>query len=372
MLVRFDNYNDNVVYDFTGGRFLDQRESRGAKGTLPFCVTSTIKRLKPGTKISRKVGEQWIGTQKVSMAFLLGSYLLKTGKSRLAVFLKKSDKNYIFVEISITQNAVIASYKWITDTPQDFLALEGKSYDVILGEPGVATELLDWAKMAKEFSHAARPLHMVIALIVITGLMMGGLYMSGVTGKKKVVPKSTAAGLEKEKPPLSKGETKILSLLLTREMLQEYKMVADSLHSVPDIAIKSAAITINPHGPHEVQASLTVIYESIYPYPGSKQEGDLFTTQDEKRITKERKDIPTASPLIEAVKEGRLAALEALIDSGNVTARDTNGWKFSVVIENDYRAVVELLDSIYMSPVAINSLVMDEASARGDLFLHSL
>lgn len=372
MFVRFDNYNDNVVYDFVQGRFLDQKESRSAKGTLPYFVTTTIKKLKPAAKLNRKIGEQWIGTQKLNMAFLLGCYLLKTGKTRLAVFLKKSDKNYIFIEIVATQNSVNASYRWITDTPQDFLALEGKSYDAILGEPKVATELVDWAKMAKEFSNSAKPLHMIITFIVIMGLMTGGLYMFGVIGKKKAPPVKTAAELEKEKPPLSTGEIKILSLLLTQEMLQEYKHIVNSLDQTPDIAVKTATIAIDSQGPHEVQGSLTVMYESIYPYPGAKQDGDLFTMQDEKKAMKKREDISIASPLVDVAKEGRMAALEALIESGNVATRDANGWKFSVVIENDYKAVARMLNTIYMTPVTINSLVIDETSARGDFFLHSL
>ncbi|MCK9228212.1 MAG: hypothetical protein M0P30_10550 [Syntrophorhabdaceae bacterium] len=372
MLVRFDSYNDNVVYDFAQGRFLDQRESRGLKGTLPFSVTTTIKKLKPATRISRKIGEQWIGTQKVNMVFLLASYLLKTGKTRLAVFLKKSEKNYIFVEITVAQTTVNASYKWVTDTPQDFLALEGKSYDAILGEPKVATEILDWVKMAKEFSTTAKPLYIAIVLVVIAGFVVGGLYMFGVIGAKPPPPRKTAAELEKENPPLSTGETKILSLLLTQEMLQEYKHVVDSLDQTPDIAMKSATIRINPQGSHEIQGNLTVIYESIYPYPGAKQAGDLFTMQDEKKVTKKREDISIASPLVEAAKKARLGALETLIDSGNVATRDDNGWKFSVIIEKDYSAVAKMLNSIYMSPVVINSLVIDETSARGDFFLCSL
>ena len=375
MLVKFDNQNDNLIYDFIQKKFLQGKESHAyigkRKGVIPFTSSISIKKLRPNTKVNKKFGDSWLSTQKLSLAYILAGLLLKGNKTRLAGFLKKTDKNYIFLEISIVAGAVSASYRWITDTPQDFLAIEGKSYDIIIGDPEVATEMVDWSKLWKVYSKDIKPLQMIIASITIFSLMIGTMYMFGVIGGKKKGPSKTGTAAPEKIPPLSAGEIKILSILVTQEILQEYKIYVDSLEDTPDIAMRSATIQIK-NSELNVTGVLSMVYESIYPYPSSTKQGDFYTMKVDKSISKKRQDISKASPVIDAVKANRMDALSALIDAGDVAAREESGWKFSVIIEKNYGATVKMLNAIYFSPVVVNSLTIDESSTRGELFLHNL
>lgn len=376
MLVKFDAHDENVFYDFVQGKFVEGKEAHAhigkRKSVLPFSESMSIKKLRPRTKMNRKFGDSWLSAQKLTMAYILAGFMLKTGKARLAGFLRKTEKNYIFFEIVIAPGTVSAQYKWITDDPQDFLAIEGKAYDIIIGDPDVATEIVDWGKLWKEYSRDTKPLQMILTALIVVGVSIGMLYAFGIIGTKKKVPVRAAPAAPEQIPPLSSGEIRVLSILLTQEILQEYKDHVEALEQTPDIAISVATMQIRPLNQHKVSATLSITYQSIYPYPSSLKDGDFYVMKVEKNIERQRKDIPRVVALVDSVKGNHIAALGALMDAGDVAAREDGGWKFSVVIEKDYARTVAMLNKIYFSPAVIKSLTIDETSTRGEIFLNNL
>jgi len=376
VLVKFDAHDENAFYDFVQGKFVEGKEAHAhigkRKSVLPFSDSMSIKKLRPRTKMNKKFGDSWLSSQKLTMAYILAGFMLKTGKTRLAGFLKKTEKNYIFLEIVITSGTVSAQYKWITDDPQDFLAIEGKTYDIIVGDPNVATEIVDWEKLWKEYSRDTKPLQMVLAAMIVVAVSIGILYAFGIVGVKKKVPVRAAPVAKEQIPPLSSGEIRVLSVLLTQEILQEYKDHVEALEQTPDIAISVATIQIRQLNEHKISATLNITYQSIYPYPSSSKEGDFYVMRVEKSLERQRSDISRAVSLVDTVKDNYMAALGALMDAGEVAARENGGWKFSVVIEKDYARTVAMLNRIYFSPAVIKSLTIDETSTRGEIFLNNL
>lgn len=376
MLVKFDEHDENAIYDFVQGKFVEGKEMHAhigkRKSVLPFSGSMSIKKLRPRTKMNRKFGDSWLSAQKLTMAYILAGFMLKTGKTRLAGFLKKTEKNYIFIEVTIGTGSVTAKYKWITDNPQDFLAIEGKTYDIIIGDPNVATDLVDWEKLWKEYSRDAKPLQMILAALVIVSVTIGMLYTFGIVGAKKKTPIRTAPAAPEQIPPLSSGEIRVLSLLLTQEILQEYKSHVEALEQTPDIAVSVATIQIRPLSEHKISATLSITYQSIYPYPSSLKEGDFYVMRVEKSLERQRRDISRAVSLVDTVKDNYMTALGALMDAGDVAAREDGGWKFAVVIEKDYARTAAMLNRIYFSPAVVKSLTIDETSTRGEIFLNNL
>jgi len=213
---------------------------------------------------------------------------------------------------------------------------------------------------------------MVLAAMIVVAVSIGILYAFGIVGVKKKVPVRAAPVAKEQIPPLSSGEIRVLSVLLTQEILQEYKDHVEALEQTPDIAISVATIQIRQLNEHKISATLNITYQSIYPYPSSSKEGDFYVMRVEKSLERQRSDISRAVSLVDTVKDNYMAALGALMDAGEVAARENGGWKFSVVIEKDYARTVAMLNRIYFSPAVIKSLTIDETSTRGEIFLNNL
>lgn len=165
-----------------------------------------------------------------------------------------------------------------------------------------------------------------------------------------------------------------MSILITGEALVKYKLYVETLPE--DVALKNAVFRIlsvagSPGGKgreQELKGTLSFQFESFYPFRGSKKSGDLFTFGKEIVFRKSRADMRAAIKA-EAKARQNTKAFETLVDLCDVVARGDREWKFAVA-RKDYRSVVKILNDIYLSPVVIDSITVNEGNTTGKLICH--
>ncbi len=370
-------FEENVVFDVLGGSITDpggMRPGRGAK-IIPFAEHISIRKLKPREKLSHKIGNRWISSRKISLAYLIACYMVKNNKSVLAGFFNRGDGKYIFMEIKIGNMTVEARYMLSIDSsPANFMAMAGRQYDGIFGDGSLMGEPdyinIPYEKLLREVTTSVNILQAAIALVVIGAIMAGGLYWAGVFTKKKVTP-AVKAQVKKEIPPLSEAEIRSLSMLITHEALIKYKLYVENLPD--DIALKSASFKLLPvpappkdqAGKQELRGTISFQFESFYPFRGSKKNREFYTFDREIAITKTRDDVKAANELEAKLRENK-KGFGTLIDFCDLTFRGDKEWKFALS-ENEYRRTVTILNDIYLSPVVINAMTITDEKTTGEI-----
>ncbi|OPY03713.1 MAG: hypothetical protein A4E60_00010 [Syntrophorhabdus sp. PtaB.Bin047] len=377
LYVKFD---DSVVFDVLAQKMVDPktvRQGRGAK-IIPFAERISIRKLKPREKLSHRIGDRWISSRRVSFAYLMAHYMVKNNKTVLAGFFDRGDGKYVFMEIKAGNMTIEARYMVSVDSsPGNFMAMAGRQYDGVFGDVSLSMEPdyidISYEKLLKEVTIGVTPLQAAAVLIVVAVIMGAVLNHAGLFTKKKVEPR-TRAGAAKEIPPLTRQEIRALSILITGEALIKYKLYVETLPE--DIALRSAVFHILPVAglprekgrEQELKGTLSFQFESFYPFRGSKKIGDLFVFGKEIVFTKRRADMPAAMKA-QARAQQNTKAFETLVNLCDVAARDDREWKFTVA-QKDYRNVVRILNDIYLSPVVIDSITVNEGSTTGELTCH--
>ncbi len=377
LYVKFD---DNVAFDVLAQKMIDPKAIRLGRGAkiIPFAEPIYIRKLKPREKLCHKIGGQWISSRRLSFAYIMAYFMVKNKKTVLAGFFDRGDGKYVFMEIKVGNMTMEARYMLSVDSsPGNFMAMAGRQYDGIFGNVSLAAEpdFIDvpYERLLKEVTVGVTPFQTIVVLVVIAAIMGAALNYAGVFTKKRVESRPKARA-EQEVPPLTHEEIRALSILITGEALVKYKLYVETLPE--DIALKSAVFHILPvaglprekGGKQELKGTLSFQFESFYPFRGSRKSGDLFIFEKELVFTKSRTDVQTATK-VEAGARQNTKALETLVHLCDVAARGDKEWKFAMA-EKDYRNVVKILNDIYLSPVVINNITINDGNTVGELTCH--
>ena len=377
LYIKFD---DNVAFDVLAQKMVDPKTVRLGRGAkiLPFAEHISIRKLKPREKLSHKIGDRWISSRRVSFAYLMAHYMVKNKKTVLAGFFDRGDGKYVFMEIKAGNMTIEARYMLSVDSsPGNFMAMAGRQYDGIFGDASLSAEPdfidISYEKLLKEVTIGVTSFQAVVALVVVTVMMGAVLNYAGIFTKRKTEP-TTKAVATKEIPPLTHEEIRALSILITGEALVKYKLYVETLPE--EIALRNASFRILPvagslrgkEREQELKGTLSFQFESFYPFRGSKKSGDLFVFGKEIVFTKSRADMQMAMKT-QARARQNTKALVTLVDLCDVAARSDREWKFTMA-EKDYRNVVKIFNDIYLSPVVINSITVNEGNTAGELTCH--
>lgn len=377
LYVRFD---DKVVFDVLAQKMVDPKAIRPGRGAriIPFAEHVSIRKLKPRERLSHKIGDRWISSRRVSFAYLMAHYMVKNQKTVLAGFFDRGDGKYVFMEIKAGNMSIEARCMLSVDgSPANFMAMAGRQYDGIFGDVCLAAEPdfvdIPYEKLFKETAVGITPLQAVLVLAVVGVIVAAILSNAGIFTKKATESRSKA-GAAKEIPPLTDEEIRALSILITGEALVKYKLYVETLPE--DVALRSAVFRILPvtgsvrgrGGEQELKGILSFQFESFYPFRGSRRNGDLYVFGKEIVFTKNRVDV-LAAMKVQAAAQQNAKALETLVDLCDVAARGEKDWKFTVA-EKNYRNVVRIFNDIYLSPVVINNMTVNEGSTTGELTYH--
>jgi hypothetical protein len=317
MIVHFDDLYLNVL---TGSI-----AERTVKST-PFSAPMSIRKLKPtAAKFRKKISQQWLSTMRYSFGFLIVGYMLKNNIERAAGFYALPDGRNLFMEFSVAQGNVITSWAVIQESPEDFLSIEGKSYDIVFGNTHISTCTIDILSLHKEFSGAVTPYHIATTVVIGVFFTIAILYFAGILKPEvKLVHQPAQQDIV---VPLTTEETRTLYRLAYEDIIIQYNKIVGDLGNDKVINNITATIASNLQT-QEVNGNMTVTLQSYFPFDGSNIDDTtgLYSWQQSVSVRKGRDDI---------LGHGNVAyrdindCVRAILDTGGViTGRYGDAWAF--------------------------------------------
>ena len=376
-------FEDNIIIDVIGQTVVDRHSIKPGRGSkvIRFAHQISIRKLKPRERFSHKIGDLWISSRGISLAYLLAFYMIKNKKSVLAGFFERGDGKYIFVEIKAGNASIEARHMLCLDSdPKNFMALSGKQYDGVFGDASLSMEPyyidVPYEKLLREITTGVTPMQALAVLLAMAVIVAGVIFFfTDLSGKKKAQHQTDFKAKEVI-PPLTGDDIRILSMLITKEALIKYKQFIETL---PDeIALKKASFQIMPvrdtgggeKSKQEIKGILSFQFESFYPFRESRKREGYYVFEKELVFTKHAGDVSSAQRVLEQAKINN-RGFETLVDLCEVTARTEREWKFSIE-ERDYKNVVKVLNDIYLSQVVIDRITIQNEKTVGEMTYYRL
>lgn len=340
--------NDKLTLNIANG------ETRGdTKGSIPLTAQVAVRKTKPAMKFAKKAGDVYLGCNKMSLAYILAFYMLKSNKKRVIGFYKHED-TYIFIEATVDIHKSISIRSGITtskETPEVFLKVEGKTYEGIFGNADVTNIDLQFSKLYKELSQRTSPMQVAALIIILIAIGVVGVH---VFKKPSTIKLPTMVKKEPPPPPpLSPEEAEKLMGMAKKEMIKKYTEAAEELASRDDQWLKKFEAKFI-QGTLDVKSDAILTYESFYPFSGAKKEGGLYSWAKSQGASFGRDKIEKG----QAETKGSFVCLKYFI---NYEVTERRGKKWTVTLkEKDYPKITFLLNLIYRCPCIIKDMSIDE------------
>jgi hypothetical protein len=337
-----------------------------ARKSIPLSAPISVRKMKPSLKYVKKIGDVWIGSNKISFALLLAYVQLKQGKNTVIGLYKHGDR-YFWMEGSVDiykQSSLLTGLTDADETPDVFMSVRGKVYDSIFGTAEIRNAEFDFVKAYRDFSQVLTPLHLVVAVLCLS---IAGYFFASVFHKppKVEVPKIVKR-TPPPPPPLTPGETSQLLVMLKDKFIEKYSEVQREISgSGHEKWLKSVTLTTAPT-PDRESIAVSFTYASYYPFEGAKQDGNEYswTRPYGESFSRENLKSFSASPV------GAYVCLKYLIHYP-VSERTGNKWTVSLK-ENKYPKIAFLLNLIYNCPCAIKDMRIDDKGLSGTVVLNTM
>lgn len=338
---------------------------------IPLTSGTIFRKVKPAMKLKRKVKNIWIASQKLSLEYLMACHMIETGKEKVACFIKFSDEKYFVMEFVINQTpmSIKCSETFIRESPSDYIEIENKVFDEILGNVSIASAVIDTKALLK-YSKASFDLgpQNIAVLAIGIAIIAGSLFF---TIKMIFPPKKTAPAVTQQQmaapPPLTEDEKKKLNYAVLKEFVEKYNNIVRTKN--PDTVLNSLKLTVQ-ESDQSVKGDLYLEFRSYYPYIGATlitdRDVNLYQWTENVPIEKKRDDIKEGLP------DNQLQCLKKAIDgSWIVSKREKDRW-YMTLEEKDYKHFISKVNSLTNCPVAVKSLEMTGDKYRCDLVLNFL
>ena len=324
-----------------------------ARKSIPFTGPITVRKMKPSLKYAKKVGDVWIGSNKMSFGLLLAYVQLKQEKNRVIGMFGRGD-HYLYIEGSVDMHkhaSIMSGFTSHNETPELFMTVRGKVYDAVFGFVDIKNTQFDFLKAYRELSRRITPIQIGV-LVVCLGI--SGYLMSIVLEKppKMEVPKVMQKA-PPPPPPLTPAETGKLLVMLKDKFIEKYGEAEREVKwSGSEKWLKNVTLTIAPT-PDRQSISANFIYASYYPFNGAKKEGNIYVWTSPYGESFSRQNVAEftrslVSPYI---------CLKYLI---NYTVTERAGNKWTVLLKEDkYSRISFLLNLIYECPCSIKEMTID-------------
>lgn len=330
-----------------------------ARMSIPLSAPINVRKMKPANnKFTRKVGDVWLGSNKMSFALILAYLQLKQEKNTV-IGIYKHRERYFYIEGSLDmykQPTLSVGYTDADETPDGFLAVRGKVYDAIFGTTDVRNITFDIIRAYRELLQRVQPLH--IAALLVCLILIG--YSASVLFQRP--PKVVAPKVIKQPPPpkpLTPEEINKLSLMLKNKFIEKYSEVLSELDAANgEKWLKGVTLTTTPT-PDRQAIAVTFNYASFYPFQGAKKDGNGYTWAKPYGESFSREDLKAFS----RASAGPYVCLKYFINYP-VSERVGNRWTISLKEEKHSR-IVFLMNLIYSCPCAIKDLSIDEKGLSG-------
>ena len=325
-----------------------------ARKSIPFAGPMTVRKMKPSLKYAKKVGDVWIGSNKMSFGLLLAYVQLKHGKSRVIGMFRHGD-HYLYIEGSVDMYkhaSIMSGFTSDNETPELFMTVRGKVYDAVFGRVDIKNADFDFVGAYRELSRKMTPIQ-IGALVVC--LSISGYLVSFVFEKppKIEVPKVMQKA-PPPPPPLTPAETGKLLAMLKDMFIEKYGAIQDEISSSGNEKwLKNVTLTTAPT-PDRQGISANFTYASYYPFDGAKKEGNIYvwTLPYGESLSRQNLAEFTQSRVTPYV------CLKYLINNYTVTERSANKWTISLK-ESKYPRISFILNLIYDCPCIIKDMAID-------------
>jgi len=336
-----------------------------ARSSIPLMTPISVRKMKPSLKYAKKIGDVWLGANKMSFNLLLTYILLKQEKNKVIGFFKHGDR-YLYIEGSVDlhkQTFIITGFTAANETPDLFVSVSGKVYDAVFGPTDIKTADFDFVRAYRELSRRISPAHVVV---VVLCLAMSGYLLSIVLEKPpKIEPPKMLQKAPPPPPPLTPAEMNKLLLMLKDKFIEKYSEEQDGIRKKGyEKWLKSVTVTTVPV-PDSQAMSINVhfTYSSYYPFEGAKKEGKNYIWTSLYGQTLGRQDLDRF-PLS---KVGPYVCLKYLINY-DVTERSKTQWVV-LLKEDKYPRIAFLLNLIYDCPCIVKDMTIDEKGLSGTVLL---
>lgn len=323
---------------------------------IPFVSGTIFRKLKPSTKLKRKVRNTWIGSSRLSLEYLMACYMIENEKEKIACFISLPDSRYFVIEFVITQTpaSIHCSGSFIRESPQDYIEIENKVFDEILGNVSIANAGIDFQKLLK---YAKTSIDLGPRNIAVLAAGIAVIIGSIIFTVKMVLPPKEPVQVMKQAespPPLSNEEKMFLNNLIFRDFIEKYNRTVRLKN--PDTVLNNLKFNVNA-GDQSVRGDLYIEYRSYYPYRGAvlitDRDVDFYQWTENISIEKKRDDIkekPAVSLPYQCLKK-------AIDDNWTVLKREEQKWHITV-IEKDYKKFISKVNALVGCPVTVNSIEM--------------
>ena len=332
------------------------------RSSIPLTAPVTVRKLKPSGTYAKKIGDVWLGSNKMSFSLLLSYLLLKNEKNNAIGFFKYSD-GYLYIEASVDMykhTTIKTGYTSSTETPTSFMTVSGKAYDAVFGFTDAKNINFDFVKAQQEISRKLTPVHIGAILV---GLFLSVFLISHVLQKppKIELPKTTKKAAAP--PPLTAAENNKLLHMLKDRFITKYGEIQEELRrSNTEKRLKNITFTTVPN-PDGQTMSANFTYASYYPFVGSKKEGNnyIWSKSYTERLT--RQDLSKYAPAPAAADVCMRYFLKY-----EVTERTTDHWTLSLK-EPKHPRIAFLMNLLYECPSVIKDMTIDDNGLSGTVFV---
>lgn len=366
MHIRID---EGLTLDTTAGKVIRADMPK----SLPFTTAVQIKpkNINPITPQKKRVGNAWVTSSRLSLAYILGVYMVGEKKEKIAAFypvdaLEGEDQgstSWMVIEAYIEDKHVKCEYQIVQEDPSTYLEVENKFFDAIFGSTDAKTTDIDIAHLYKSLSNEVKPHHAAIVVACI-GVIFLLLYWGGFIGKEEVVQDNLSHLMGPT--PLSDDEANQLRILASGFSVDLFKEITNRLNE--DVIVRSYSIDTERKD-KDVSSTVKVEYASYYPFDGADNTDDRwFKWEQSYTIVAGRNDLGKLSAYVKKTPE---ECIDILIDDYVVKSRSDGVWVF-LIEEKEYEVTARLLEGLYGCPMSIELATLVEGKALIDLNIYEL
>ena len=333
------------------------------RSSIPLMAPISVRKMKPSLKFAKKIGDTWIGSNKMSFALLLAYLQLKQEKNNVMGLYKHGDR-YFYMEGSVDmykQSNLTTGMTDADETPDIFLSLRGKVYDGIFGTVDVRNMEFDFLRAYSDLSRVITPAQIVALVLILS--VTGYLAISFFRTPPKVPVPEIVQKAPPPPPPLTPVEASHLVGMLKDRFIQKYSEVQRDIDgSKHEKWLERVTLTSASTRDRE-SIAVNFKYASYYPFEGAKREGNAYSWTVPYGQSLARADLKDATPPPVAP----YVCLKYLIHYP-VTERSGDRWTVSLK-EDKYPRIAFLLNLIYNCPCAIKELTIDDKGLSGTVIL---
>ena len=355
----FVKFDENLYLNPSTGEIKKQ-----VRSSIPLTAPISVRRMKPSLKYTKKIGDIWVGSNKMSFLLILAYTLLKNQKNKVVGFFSHGDR-YLYIEASVDldkRTSIVTGFTSPKESPEVFITVSGKVYDAVFGETEIRNAIFDFLKAYRELSRRISPSQVAAVLLCLT--VSGYLFSVVVEKPPKIERPGVLQKTPPPPPPLTTAESNKLSLMLKDGFIENYGAAQESIRKRgSEKWLKSVSVSTAPGADgHSVSLTANFTYSSFYPFEGSRKEGKTYVWTAPQGLSLGRQDLDRY-----VNKVSPRVCLKYLINY-DVTERTKTFWSISVKEEKSSR-IAFLLNLIYSCPCVIKDMTIDEKGMSGSVLL---